>query len=86
MSSISKCKACQADIRWIRSKAGKSMPVDPSEFPVVPDDDGNVWAVTDDGEVFRGRTCSESYEAERWVYAMVSHFATCPNADQFRKR
>ncbi len=80
-----RCRACGAAIYWVRTSNGKSMPCNPEELPVVPSNTGDIWAVSFDGEVFRGWICSESYEDERWVYARVSHFATCPEADQFRR-
>jgi hypothetical protein len=83
---MARCNGCQAEIEWIKTRAGRSMPVDPGEFPLVPDAAGNVIGVTGDGEVIKGRTCSESYESERWVYARISHFATCPAAESFRRR
>lgn len=83
---MANCKACGVEIEWIKTRSGKSMPVNPSEFPLIPDKAGNVFGVIADGEVMKGRTCSESYEAERWVYARISHFATCPKADSMRRK
>jgi hypothetical protein len=59
--SMRKCAGCGAEIKWVKTKAGKRMPVN-VELKTI---------VTEDGEVVRG------YE---------SHFATCPKADDFRKR
>lgn len=46
-ASISKCSGCDADIVWIKTAAGKSMPVDGDGTP---------------------------------------HWATCPNAKDFKKK
>ena len=42
------CKACGAEIEWVKTKKGKNMPVNPSEFPLIPDKAGNVYGVTAD--------------------------------------
>lgn len=80
------CKACGASIEWVKTRAGRSMPVDPGEFPLIPDAAGPVIGVTSDGEALRGRTCTESFEGERWLYARISHFASCPEAESFRRK
>ena len=82
----SKCRSCGAAIEWITMPSGKKMPLDLSEIPFVPAEGGRYLAITPEGEIIRGWTCSESYEDERWVYARISHFATCPNAQAHRKR
>ena len=56
------CKKCNAQIEFIKTTAGKFMPVD-----IEP----RVTIVTDKGEVKTGR---------------ISHFATCPAADEFRRK
>jgi hypothetical protein len=62
-----KCKSCEKPIYWIRTKAGRHMPVDcdveGGQKPFVP--------VPGDGEPQNG--------------IGVSHFATCPNAAQYRR-
>lgn len=80
------CRSCNAQIDWVKTANGKNMPVDLAEFPVIPDAAGDILAVDQDGQVFRGKTCSESEEAERYQYARLSHFATCPNAAQHRRK
>jgi len=32
---MSKCKKCQNDIEWVKTRAGKNMPVDPTKITVV---------------------------------------------------
>jgi hypothetical protein len=66
------CRGCNARIEWHKTAAGKAIPLDPDPHP-----DGNI---TFDS-------------AARVVYAAkgskprmyLSHFATCPKADEFRK-
>ena len=79
------CRSCGSSISWITTQSGKKMPVNSEEVPFIPDEAGQVLAVSPDNELIRGRTCSESYESERWIYARLSHFATCPNADNHRR-
>jgi ketosteroid isomerase-like protein len=58
------CKSCSAEIIWIKTKAGKSAPIDAKAI--------KVFVKSGDG----------------WILEVghQSHFATCPNADQHRKK
>jgi hypothetical protein len=63
------CRSCGAAILWVKTRNGKSMPLDAEPCPdgtLVPADDGRAT----------------SYTGPRYK----SHFATCPNAMQLRKR
>lgn len=79
MLLVSRCRACDAPIVWAVTSAGKQMPVD-----ATPNVKGNIVLYEDRGGkplalvVESGRVSSD---APRYV----SHFATCPKADQFRK-
>lgn len=55
---MSKCKSCNAEIIWLKTAAGKNMPVD--------------------ADTYHGE---EQFDREKHQ----SHFATCPDADKFRK-
>ena len=57
---MNRCKACGAELKWIKTKTSKAMPCDPKRVTVV----------TEQGEVLNG---------------YVPHWATCPEADRFRK-
>jgi hypothetical protein len=66
------CKGCGAEIVWCLNPAtGKKIPMD-----VKP----TVYHVIDCGQ---GRV--EAIKAEDQELLGVSHFATCPKADQFSK-
>lgn len=77
---------CGAPIEWVVvEKSGKRMPIDP--FPV---DDGNIVKV---GRETQDRTPLVAYAPPKRQGSLiedepryVSHFATCPEADQFRKK
>lgn len=59
-TDITSCRSCEADIVWLRTRAGKNMPVDADT--VEPED--------------------TEFDPEKHT----SHFATCPQAGQHRRR
>ena len=69
------CKSCGAEVFWIRTAAGKPMPIDCA----VPDGVAPVRGVT---------LGADTQEAPRWARdgAGLPHFATCPNAAQHRTK
>lgn len=77
------CKSCNAAIIWVRT-AKTFMPLDPDQIRVQPDRQGTVWAIKENGEMIRGNKVSQSDEGG-YVLARVSHFATCPFANQHRR-
>lgn len=68
---MAQCKKCKAEIVWVETPAGKLMPCDPGEVFAQT-------AVTPGGEVFKAESGGK-------VWGLVPHWATCPNADEFRK-
>ena len=64
---------------WALTEAGKRMPLDPD-----PVDGGNI-VLTREAES-NGTPLAAYVPADPGVMRHVSHFATCPNADQHRKR
>ena len=80
---MAKCKGCGAQIDWIKTRAGKNMPVDPEPVFVAVDDGSDVF-VTDEGEVIHGREVPANDGSAE--VAFVSHWATCPVAGQFRRK
>lgn len=79
---MSKCKSCGAEIIWKRTFSGKSMPVDAEEIRFIADG-GKELFVTDGGAVIHGTRAKAGQEHTRIGY--ISHFATCPDADQYRR-
>lgn len=79
---MSVCKSCGAEIIWIKTKNGKNMPCDAkpisyrNTFP-----QGSLVLITPDGKVARGE-----FDPSSDTIGYLSHFATCPNANQHRKR
>lgn len=78
-----RCRSCGAAIRWTHTANGRSMPLDAE--PVA---DGNVVftgrTVRNDRGVARPEVRVES-QPHDGAPRYLSHFATCPNADQWRK-
>lgn len=78
---MSKCKSCGAEIIWIPTIGGKSMPCDKKPIPYREDPSGSMQIVTKDGRVVRAKL-----DASSDVFGYVSHFATCPDAEKWRQR
>jgi len=83
MMRTTQCRACGAEIGFIKTVAGKSVPVDPDCVTFSPNEKGPCAFVMLDGTIKRGfKTNEEKPDSE---FGYVSHFATCPDADKFRK-
>lgn len=72
MSAV--CSSCGAPIRWALSEKSKRIPLD-----AAPVEDGNI--ILEDG-IARYITLTDAVP----FLLYKSHFATCVNADQHRKR
>ena len=77
------CRTCGAEIKFIKMKSGKWNPVD-IQKRTVKKDGGKETLITEEGELIRGTFASVEECANGTGY--ISHFSTCPNASQFRKR
>ena len=77
---MSTCRGCGARIEWIKTRSGKMMPVDPE--PVFVTEGGTMKFVTDEGDVISGQVTEETTD----TVAYVPHWATCPEANSFRRR
>lgn len=73
-NSFGNCRKCGDRILWIRTAAGKNMPVNPEliNYRALPG--GKERIVTLDGRVVAGEKCRPEI-AEGVGY--ISHFATC---------
>lgn len=76
MSETTTCRGrkCGAPIRWVRTAAGELMPLDAE--PVA---EGNVELLEDGTAIVHGQPLLFATD----LY--LSHFATCPNAKEFRR-
>lgn len=82
--STSQCRGCGERIGFIKTKAGKTMPVNLKPMEFIPAGGPNTY-VMEDGTVQRGRERDWADTGETST-GYISHFATCPEADRFRKR
>lgn len=75
MRRTSKCNGCQAEIEWVTTAAnGKPMPLD-----LEPNPNGNVEIGPD------GRAIVHNQEPMMPYVHRQSHWATCPNAGDFKR-
>jgi hypothetical protein len=72
------CKSCGAPILWARSDRGSLMPLDRSPHP-----DGNLELVQVDGV---GQVARVVVPDPTLGHRRLSHFVTCPNAPEHRRR
>lgn len=71
----SRCSSCQAPIVWAITDSGRRMPVD-----AQPHEDGTVVLTYETS--FVAARVDPTYTGPKHL----SHFATCPNAGQHRRR
>jgi hypothetical protein len=79
---VGKCRGCGAEIRWVKLEPGKPHPVDPKAVSVILLDEGRFPTAED---AARALTVEGGNPRGRVVRAYISHFATCPKAEQFRR-
>ena len=82
---MAKCKKCGAEIVFISMPSGKVMPCNDEIIEGMKDPMGKDVLVSKNGEVVR---CSlkPSPILSIPVYGRRPHWATCPYANDFRKR
>ena len=83
-SNFSACRACGAEIRWIKTRDGKSMPCNQEGVFFTPGGGPHTF-VTPQGMVVRG-TKGVSWRSHDGRFGYTPHWATCPQADRFRKK
>jgi len=78
------CSGCSAPIVWRRTKNGKPIPLNPALKSVSPNGHGKrLYLIGDDGVSVQGFECNPGEKAAK--SGRVTHFATCPKAEKFRK-
>ena len=89
-SNFGTCRACGAPIMWIRTQSGKMTPVDIKTERFYPDPKGTKLYVMNDGRTMHGTPVPNGTDvmdaAPNVACGNISRFATCPQADRFRKR
>ncbi len=78
---MANCRSCDAVIDWIKTPGGKNMPV---EGDYIKFDDLSVGEViiSDSGNVYK----KQADQRMPSVKGRISHFATCPNANDWRNK
>ena len=87
-----KCKGCGREIIFVRSVKGKMIPCDPGMITFYPDEkNGDQVYVDTEGRVVKGYPKEDGSFCGGfgdWAarHGYISHFATCPQAERFRRR
>ncbi len=84
MAQETKCRGCGAPIVFVKTVAGKSMPCDPCRVPFWIKQGGSKKILTMSGEVVSCELNGPRATVSGFGY--VSHFGTCPQANNFRKK
>ncbi len=78
------CKSCGKPIHWMTTAAGKAIPLDDTIEYVAPNGHGKRLMLFDAaGKVVNGFECKKNAVGSQ--AGRRSHFATCPDADKFRR-
>jgi hypothetical protein len=77
MSTLSRCRSCHAQIRWVKMGGTTPMAVD-----ALPANDGSVLILVNGN----ARVVPVADRARCVTPLYKSHFATCPNAVAHRRR
>ena len=77
---MSTCRSCAASIVWATPDNGRAIPLDPDAVP-----DGNLVDVVPGAPLRRVTHVQPNALLIDDPPRYVSHFVTCPNADQHRK-
>jgi hypothetical protein len=81
MTDVANCRSCKAPIIWCRTSSGKNMPVDAD-----PDERGDFFlSRAEDGKLDAFHVRRYPGKMPEDVERYTSHFATCEDANQFRR-
>lgn len=82
---MAKCRSCGAEIVWIKTAGGKSMPCNFGHvYYIESAKAGSKRIVTKNGEVLACEYTDDPYEATGVGY--IPHWSTCNHGEQFRKQ
>lgn len=81
---VTRCKSCGAEIVFIGTGGGNSIPCNAKTLPYWQAKDGKHRIVTPNGEVLSADL--EGIPGAETGLGYVTHFATCPDAEKFRKK
>lgn len=81
------CKSCNAPIYWVKTEKGNWLPVNRRGIEARPVQRGGHTFVLVDGSTIQALPASRTpYDGIDSVIAFEAHFATCPDANDFRKK
>jgi len=81
---MSKCKYCDAELKFIKTSNGYQMPCEAGRTEVWRLSKGKKKAITESGEIFN---CETEYTPFiKSEYAFIPHFANCPGAGNARRK
>ncbi len=83
--SRGRCRGCGAEIVWVKTAAGKSMPCNPQLVPYWE----RPGAAGKEVLQLSGKVVSCDFEGlrdELSGFGYISHFSTCPQAKRFRRK
>lgn len=81
--NVCKCRSCGAEVVFVTMQSGAKMPCDATLIRCREDKSAKTLFVTPNGIVMRGVEAPDGV-ADFWGYR--SHFETCPQAEEFRRR
>ena len=84
LSRVTTCRGCGREIAFIKSVNGKSIPVDPEPLEFIPEAAYEKFVLMD-GTVERGQAVEKAGRNETRI-GYRSHWSTCPNAEDFRRK
>lgn len=81
---ICRCRKCNKQIVFVRTRNGKSIPCDPSFTYYKQDPKGKDRIVNTRGDVIRCTILPDEEGNEGWGYK--PHWGTCTDPDAFRRK
>lgn len=78
-----RCGSCHAEVVWVHTRAGERMPINPSPSPL-----GNLRLDLHGRQIFATVTpdaTPDMFDPNDSGVRYLSHFATCPEADEWRQ-
>ena len=78
----SKCRMCGRQITFVKTMAGKPMPVEVRQEFYRVDANGRDTFITGGGKVVRGKIVGPNDEPDG--FAWIPHWGHCPKANQIR--
>ena len=81
---VTRCKSCGAEIVFIGTGNGNSIPCNAEVLPYWQTKGGKHKIVTPNGEVLSAEL--EGIPGMETGLGYITHFATCPDAEKFRKK